>query len=140
MNESFIDKSVVHVAVGVVEDSNGRLLIARRADSAHQGGLWEFPGGKVEAKETVRQALARELKEELGICVERAQPLLQISHDYADKTVLLDVFFVDQFSGQASGLEQQPVVWILRSQLGDYAFPQANKAIVKLLIETSEAR
>ena len=75
----------VHVAAAVIRDGSGQILIARRADSQHQGGLWEFPGGKVEADESVETALARELHEELGIVVGAARPLIQVRHDYLDK-------------------------------------------------------
>ena len=71
----------VHVAVGVVLDEGGRVLISRRADDSHQGGLWEFPGGKVEPGESLAMALARELREELGIEIGRTSPLLEIRHD-----------------------------------------------------------
>ena len=135
MSESSVVAKVVHVAVGVVQDNNGRLLIAQRAEGAHQGGLWEFPGGKVEAQETARQALDRELKEELGIGVKRARPLIKIPHQYVDKTVLLDVFLIDLFNGKARGLERQPIAWVLPSELNDYVFPKANAAIIKLLVE-----
>lgn len=82
----------VHVAAAVIRDAAGKILIARRADTQHQGGLWEFPGGKVEADESVETALARELHEELGIVVDAARPLIKVRHDYPDKQVLLDVW------------------------------------------------
>ena len=82
----------VHVAAAVIRDSNGKILIARRADTQHQGGLWEFPGGKVEDDESVETALARELHEELGIVVNTARPMIKVRHDYPDKQVLLDVW------------------------------------------------
>ncbi|PTT03442.1 NUDIX domain-containing protein, partial [Pseudomonas sp. HMWF006] len=82
----------VHVAAAVIRDDSGKVLIARRADTQHQGGLWEFPGGKVEADESVETALARELHEELGIVVGAARPLIKVHHDYPDKQVLLDVW------------------------------------------------
>ncbi|MEL0038069.1 MAG: NUDIX domain-containing protein, partial [Halieaceae bacterium] len=72
---------VVHVAVGVLVDTEGRVLIARRAPTSHQGGLWEFPGGKVEAHETAIDALRRELTEELGVSVQSASPLMQVDHE-----------------------------------------------------------
>ena len=81
----------VHVAAAVIRSTDGQVLISRRAEEQHQGGLWEFPGGKVEAGEQVEQALRRELQEELGIRVVRARPLIQVAHDYADKQVLLHV-------------------------------------------------
>ena len=103
---------VVHVAVGVIKNNLDQILIAKRPDDAHQGGLWEFPGGKVEAGETLTQALARELREELAIEVQSITPLIQIQHDYSDKSVLLDVCLVDGFTGIAQGNEGQPIRWV----------------------------
>lgn len=123
-------KNSVHVAVGVIVADDGQILIALRAEQRHQGGLWEFPGGKVEAGETVQQALDRELSEELGIAVIAASPLIVIEHDYADKSVCLDVWWVDKFNGIAEGKEGQPIKWVSKQALSDYAFPQANHAIV----------
>ncbi|CAG0995784.1 partial ADP-ribose pyrophosphatase, partial [Gammaproteobacteria bacterium] len=80
--------SVLHVAVGVIRNGSGEVLVARRHERLHQGGLWEFPGGKVEPGETVEDALRRELREELSIGVESARPLIKIAHDYGDKRVL----------------------------------------------------
>ena len=84
----------VHVAVGVILDAANRILITRRHDKAHQGGLWEFPGGKVEPEESVERALARELREELGIEAGDVASLVVVQHDYGDKSVLLDVHTV----------------------------------------------
>lgn len=126
----------VHVAVGVIFNSQGQILIARRHDDAHQGGLWEFPGGKVESDETVCDALARELHEELGINIQASscKPLIEIRHDYSDKVVLLDVWTVFEFDGEASGKEGQPLRWVERSQLSDYDFPAANIAIIDAIL------
>lgn len=121
----------VHVAAAVVVNSENEVLIAKRAVDAHQGGLWEFPGGKVEAGETVEQALARELLEETGIRVEHARPLIRVHHDYGDKSVLLDVWRVEAFSGEVHGREGQPVKWVRPEQLKDYAFPDANLPIIR---------
>ena len=74
----------LHVAVGVVLDDTRRILITRRAEDSHQGGLWEFPGGKVESRETLHAALSRELREELGIAIGRTSALLEVRHDYGD--------------------------------------------------------
>jgi len=124
-------RPLVHVAVGVITDRHGRTLIAQRPESAHQGGRWEFPGGKVEPGEGVTAALARELLEELGIVVTAAQPLLRIPHHYPDKSVLLDVWRVTGFTGNAHGREGQPVRWAAAGQLQGYAFPDANRSIVR---------
>ncbi len=121
---------VVQVVAAAVFDGKGRVAITRRADDVHQGGLWEFPGGKVEAGETVRDALARELREELGINVQQARPLIRVSYDYPDKSVLLDVWRVDGFGGEAHGREGQPLSWVRPQVLSDYDFPAANTPIV----------
>jgi 8-oxo-dGTP diphosphatase len=123
-------KKYLHVAVGVIENKSGEILIAKRPDSAHQGGLWEFPGGKVDAGETLQSALSRELKEELAIDVLQSQPLIQIRHDYPDKSVLLDVHRVTSFSGEPKGNEGQPVLWVNTESLSQYAFPAANQSII----------
>ncbi len=121
----------VHVAVGVVVDEQQRILISRRASDAHQGGLWEFPGGKVESGESVTRALRRELREELGIGFGECRPLLIVPYDYGDKAVLLDVRLVTQLSGNARGLEGQPLVWVAAQDLARYEFPAANVPIVE---------
>ncbi len=121
---------LIHVAAAVIRDRRGHILIARRPDDKHQGGLWEFPGGKVEPGEPVADALARELHEELGIRVTSARPLILIPHHYPDKSVLLDVWEVDGFDGEAHGAEGQPVCWVAPDELDDYAFPAANTPIV----------
>ena len=124
---------VVHVAVGVLVDSKGRVLIARRPPSSHQGGLWEFPGGKVEAHEAVTDALTRELAEELGVKVLSTAPLLQVNHAYLEKAVLLDVHHVIEWVEEPRGCEGQPLAWVMPSSLNDYQFPEANRAIVSRL-------
>jgi 8-oxo-dGTP diphosphatase len=123
----------VHVAVGVIRSRDGRILVARRSANQHLGGLWEFPGGKVEAGETVNQALARELHEELGIDVLAQSALCCIQHDYPDKSVLLDVWNVHEFSGTALGKEGQPLRWLFAHELNHSDFPQANRAIIRAL-------
>jgi len=121
---------LIHVAAAVIRDRSGQILIARRPDDKHQGGLWEFPGGKVEPDEPVATALARELQEELGIQVTAARPLIRIPHHYPDKSVLLDVWLVDGFDGEAHGAEGQPVRWVMPGALDDYSFPAANAPIL----------
>jgi len=121
---------LVHVAVGVILDGDRNVLITRRAQEAHQGGLWEFPGGKVEAGESLTAALTRELREELGIAIGRTSALLEVLHDYGDKTVLLDVHVVWEYSGEARPLESQPMAWVAPQELARYRFPAANLPIV----------
>lgn len=124
---------LVHVAVGVIVNAYGKILIAKRPLSAHQGGLWEFPGGKVDAGETIEQALVRELHEELAIDVLANQPLIQIRHHYPDKSVLLDVHKITQFLGAPIGNEGQPIQWVDAKELGNFEFPAANRPIISAI-------
>lgn len=120
----------VHVAVGLIVNAAGDVLLAKRAAHQHQGGLWEFPGGKVEAGEPVAQALARELAEELAITVTSARPYLKVAHNYPDKSVLLDVWLVEAFDGEPTGVEGQPLGWVAKRELTNYQFPEANLPIL----------
>ncbi len=122
--------SRVHVAVGVILNDAGEILISKRHVDSHQGGLWEFPGGKVEEGESIEAALDRELHEELGIRVTSCRAMLEVRHDYSDKQVLLDVWVIDGFSGEANGREGQPLRWCAPAALVDYEFPAANQPIV----------
>ena len=87
------------------------------------------------AGESLATALARELREELGIDIGRTSALLEIHHDYGDKRVLLDVHVVWEFSGIATGLEDQPLVWVAPAELEQYRFPAANVPILGALSE-----
>ena len=124
---------LVHVAVGILRDSQGRVLIAQRGGTQHLAGLWEFPGGKVEPGETVLEALKRELFEELGVCIKEAMPLLRIPFDYSNKTVLLDCWTVQSFSSTPIGREGQPLEWVHPKQLHEYPLPEANSPIANAL-------
>jgi 8-oxo-dGTP diphosphatase len=120
----------LQVAVGVIKNAAGQILIAWRDKALPQGGLWEFPGGKIEQGETAAQALARELNEELAITVNAATPLMTVKHQYPDLKVQLNVFSVDDFSGTARGNEGQPCRWVNPDELARYRFPQANLPII----------
>jgi len=128
-----MSSSGVHVAVGVVRNSEGDVLIARRPAQVHQGGLWEFPGGKVESGESQQSALQRELLEELGIDITRCRPLIRIQHHYPDKHVLLDVWLVEAFNGIPHGKENQPIEWCPPSELLSLPFPAANRPIIQAM-------
>ncbi len=125
--------SPVHVAVAVIVNTKQEVLLALRHVHQHQGGLWEFPGGKVDADETVYDALLREINEELGIIITSAQPLLKVTHEYNDKSVLLDVWQVDKFEGSPKGQEGQKLRWGLISALNAVDFPAANMPIITAL-------
>lgn len=124
----------MHVAVGVIMNNNQDILLAKRPDTLHQGGKWEFPGGKVEQGETVTEALKRELKEEVNLTLTSSTPFMEISHDYPDKQVLLDIQLVNQFEGEATGLENQQIRWVTKADLVNYEFPEANHAILEKIL------
>lgn len=120
---------VVEVAVGVIKRAD-KIYISKRADTLHQGGLWEFPGGKREQQESIEQALCRELLEEVNITVLEQQAIMVIEHDYGDKKVKLDVRLVEQFLGEPSPQENQLAQWVNIDELNNYEFPQANLPII----------
>ena len=119
-----------HVAVGVLIDRKACVLLTRRLKGAHLAGYWEFPGGKVEAGESVQTALARELEEELGTRIGETVPLMTVSHDYGDKQVLLDVHRVENWFGEPHGAEGQPLAWVDTASLDEFQVPEANAEIM----------
>ena len=123
----------IHVAVGVILRDQ-QVFLTKRHSHVHQGGKWEFPGGKVESGETVEQALHRELQEEVDIDTLACRHLMDIKHDYGDKKVHLDVHIVDQFLGEPSAQEGQEEAWYGLSELSTLAFPEANTPIIKALL------
>lgn len=127
---------VVHVAVAVIVVNDSDILIARRPDDKHQGGKWEFPGGKVEAGESVPAALVRELDEEVALKVTEDQitALMEIPFHYPDKSVLLDVCWVQANMNDAllaHGAEGQEVRWVPFPRLAEFEFPAANQPILE---------
>lgn len=124
---------IIDVAVGVIYNSAGELLISKRSDERRQGGLWEFPGGKVELGETVQEALARELMEEVGLEIGQAEPLLTYCHTYKDCTVKLHVFAVGPFNQPIRHLEGQEAKWVNVASLSRYPFMEANERIIKAI-------
>lgn len=131
---SIADPRSVLVAVAVILNGEQEVLLTRRHATSHQGGLWEFPGGKVESEESLAEGLARELREELGISVHSHHPLIRVEHDYGDKRVVLDVHCVTAFANEPTPCEGQPMRWVSISKLEDYEFPAANRPIVEALM------
>lgn len=128
----------VSVAVAVILDEQQQVLIAKRAKDQHQGGLWEFPGGKIEPGEHTPEALIRELNEELAMDASGARmtPLIGIRHQYSDKAVHLDVYLVEVTAAvaqQARGAEGQQICWVQLRQLNEFEFPAANLEIIQRL-------
>ncbi|WP_462321122.1 Nudix family hydrolase [Halochromatium sp.] len=127
------DPKLIHVAAGVITDADGRVLVAKRPLNTHQGGLWEFPGGKLEPSEPVARGLARELDEELGIQVRASAPLIRLRHDYGDRLVLLDIHRVLSYQGCPHGREGQALDWMTPQQMDPSSFPAADRPVISAL-------
>ncbi len=123
----------IHVAAAALADPQGRVLIAKRPERVHQGGRWEFPGGKLEPGETPAAALARELNEKIGVRVLSSRPLIRVHHDYGDRHVLLDVHCVTGYAGDPQGREGQPIAWVHPDAMDPAAFPAADRPIILAL-------
>jgi mutator protein MutT len=122
----------IEVAAGVMF-REGRLLIAQRHESDHLGGLWEFPGGKIEPGETFEECLRRELMEELGVNV-TVEELLEItSHEYLGHKVKIRFFQCKIFSGNPKPLDCQSLKWVDAVELGKYEFPPADVQLIQRL-------
>ncbi len=134
-----IAKRRVHVAAAaIISADKKQVLLARRPSGFDQGGLWEFPGGKLAPYETGLEGLKRELHEELGVEITRAQPLIRVHHEYPDKHILLDVWQVHDFAGEPFGREGQAVRWVPMEELSGYPFPAANLPILRAVMLPSE--
>jgi mutator protein MutT len=122
----------IRVAAGLIVQ-DGRYLISRRKAAAHLGGLWEFPGGKVEPDELLENCLRRELREELGIEIADPVRFQVIRHDYPDKSVELHFFFCSIKSGQAQALACDEIRWVTPEEMTDLAFPAADRSLIEAL-------
>lgn len=123
----------IHVVAGVLQDAGGRILVAQRPAGKHLAGLWEFPGGKVEPGEQRVDALRRELREELGIDIGQAQPLIRVPHRYADMHVDLDVFTVHDWHGEVRAAEDQALAWHSLDALQLLPMPAADRPVLDAL-------
>ena len=128
-------KKHLDVAVGVLIDDSKKILVALRDSDAAQGGLWEFPGGKIEKDETSFQGLQRELREEIGIAVQEASPLREIHYQYPEYSVTLFTFQVTCYQHDPYGREGQRLEWVDFSELETLQLPGANTEIVSMIAE-----
>ena len=123
------------VAACVLLDGEGRVLIAKRPEGRSFAGLWEFPGGKVEAGESPEQAVIRELAEELGIDIAAADlsPLTFASHAYPDFHLLMPLFLCRRWRGEVKRHEGQELVWVKPAELISYPMPRADEPLKAVL-------
>ncbi len=123
----------IEVAVGVVFNEAGKVLVGQRVVKDRYFEKWEFPGGKLEVGESVQQALIREFQEETGITIKASEPLMRVEHDYPDRHVLLHVHTINDFSGDVCALEGQALKWVSISELKELDFLQGNQVILERL-------
>jgi 8-oxo-dGTP diphosphatase len=126
-------KPVMHVMAGVLRDAFGRVLLAQRPAGKHLAGMWEFPGGKLEVGEAPLAGLARELSEELGITLQRAEPLIRVPCHYVERTLLLDAWQTEQWEGEPQSLEGQALQWLTPEQVDPALLTPADRAILQAL-------
>ena len=121
------------IGVAVINNKQGKILIDRRKEKGEMGGLWEFPGGKIEVGETIEECIKREIKEELDIEIRVGDRLTTITHSYKAFKVTLYVHNCQHLSGQPQPLECEEIRWVEAAQMNQYQFPAANTQIIHLL-------
>lgn len=123
----------IEVAVGILRDADGQVLIGERTPGRSYAGYWEFPGGKLEPGECAETALKREFAEELGTVVESAEPLIRLHHAYPEYSVRLQVFEITRWSGAPRSVEGQALAWALPERLPDWRLLPADGPLVSAL-------
>ncbi len=121
------------IGVGVIWNDKRQILIDRRRPTGVLGGFWEFPGGKIEAGETVEDCIKREIREELGIVVEVGQHLITISHTYSHLHVTLIVHHCQYTEGIPQPIECEEIRWVTIDEIDKFSFPEANFQIIAAL-------
>jgi len=129
-------RNVIVVLAAIIEADDRRLLVTRRLDGTHLGGMWEFPGGKCEPGESHETCLARELDEELGVTGVVGNELLVTEHAYSDRVIRLH-FRACRISGEPAAMLGQEIRWVHRAELHDLEFPAADRELIELLTKDS---
>jgi mutator protein MutT len=126
------EKPHFHVTAALIW-KGGRVLITKRPRGSHLEGLWEFPGGKQEKGESLKECLEREIKEELGLAVRADRALLTVDHEYGSKAISLHVFNCTNLEGDPKALQHQQILWVDPVDLKKYSFPPPDKKVIESL-------
>ncbi|MEE4271840.1 MAG: 8-oxo-dGTP diphosphatase MutT [Thermoanaerobaculales bacterium] len=132
------DSGMTIVVAAVIRDGDGRILLARRPEGLHMGGLWEFPGGKVEPGETPEEAMRRELREELGVSSKVGEPMTFAVHTEPGMCIVLLFYSVALSGSRPQPAEGQDIAWVAPENLGAYAMPPADAELVRQLVEETK--
>jgi 8-oxo-dGTP diphosphatase len=125
----------MRVVAAALYNAAGEVLIAQRPPGKHLAGRWEFPGGKVASGESEPAALARELREELGIVMRAARPCMRLTHAYADREVELSLWIVEAFSGTPHALDGQQLKWVAPAELPHVDILEADRPFIAALAQ-----
>ena len=128
---------VIEVTAALIQDESGRYLITQRRRGTHLEGLWEFPGGKRDAGESLEACLRRELEEELGATFTIGERVETIEWSYPDRTVVLHFFRCQLESGAIAPREEQAMEWVVPERLDAYAFPPADVELIRRLLRNA---
>jgi A/G-specific adenine glycosylase len=127
-------KKIPHYHIGAaIIRKNGKILITQRPHAGLLGGLWEFPGGKVHAGESLQECVAREIQEELGLDIQVGEKLVSVNHGYSHFTITLHCFFCTPRAGRIRKLGVADFRWVTAAQLEQFAFPKADRVVLKML-------
>lgn len=135
-NNSLVPHKIIGVAV--IWNEQRQILIDRRRPEGAMGGLWEFPGGKIEPGETIEKCIQREIWEELGIEIAVEEHLITINHTYTELQVTLVVHHCSHLGGIPQAIECAEIRWVEISELDNFTFPAANRQIISALREISK--
>lgn len=121
------------IGVAVIWNDDGHILIDKRLPQGVMGGLWEFPGGKIQPGETVQDCIRREIYEEIGIAIAVQDHLITVEHSYNDFRITLEVYNCTHLHGVPQALECQEIRWVTLAEIDQFSFPQANQKIIAAL-------
>ncbi|RXN73551.1 8-oxo-dGTP diphosphatase MutT [Providencia rettgeri] len=128
-----MEKKNLHIAAGIIRNSQQQIFITKRPEGTHMAGFWEFPGGKLEKGELPEAALIRELEEEVGIIVTQSELFHRVDHEFDDRFITLYFFMVSAWDNEPYGKEGQVSRWVAQQDLVADEFPPANRVIVDML-------